>query len=247
MSFYEAMYLCCEFFLSPLYRKVRRRLLDIVKSYPYRPDILDVGGRKSHYTIGVAANITISDLPRISNIQKSLNLGINQQIIQQICSRRTNVRRILYDDMTHSSLASCCFDCALAVEVLEHVEDDILFVQEVHRVLKPEGFFLMTTPNGEFIQKYGEKTEGKKTDHKRLYTKSQLYLLLRPFFPYVQVEYAIKRSAWRSLGLRRWSLLPWITIMSMVGNFVNSFESTSNSRKDTAQGAAHLIVVARKG
>src|SRR6185503_2088638 len=100
MKAFEYVYLLAEPFLPPLYRKVRGQLLKIAKSKPNEPDILDVGGRKSHYTVGVPANITIIDLPRESEIQRSLNLGINPEIIESTSMRRTNVREMLLDDMT---------------------------------------------------------------------------------------------------------------------------------------------------
>jgi len=39
------------------------------------------------------------------------------------------------------------FDGVVAVEVTEHLDQVLRFFQEVHRVLKPEGFFLFSTPN----------------------------------------------------------------------------------------------------
>jgi 2-polyprenyl-3-methyl-5-hydroxy-6-metoxy-1,4-benzoquinol methylase len=38
-------------------------------------------------------------------------------------------------------------DCTLAVELLEHIDNHRNFFSEVHRVLKPGGKFLFTTPN----------------------------------------------------------------------------------------------------
>ena len=44
-------------------------------------------------------------------------------------------------------LADQSFDLAYSVEVLEHLEDQFLFFREVHRVLRPGGRFVLTTPN----------------------------------------------------------------------------------------------------
>lgn len=38
-------------------------------------------------------------------------------------------------------------DLAYSVEVIEHLEDQFLFMREVHRVLRPGGRFILTTPN----------------------------------------------------------------------------------------------------
>ncbi len=39
------------------------------------------------------------------------------------------------------------FDLAVSIEVVEHLESQLRFFKEVHRVLKPEGTFIFTTPN----------------------------------------------------------------------------------------------------
>jgi hypothetical protein len=125
MKPFEIAYLCAEPFLPPLYGLVRRRLIELSENGMQEPRILDVGGRKSHYTIGVPGEVTVTDLPRESDIQKSLNLGINAPIIEQTIRRRTNVREVLFDDMTCSRLPDNTFDCVVAVEVLEHVQNVI--------------------------------------------------------------------------------------------------------------------------
>lgn len=39
------------------------------------------------------------------------------------------------------------FDFVIAFQVIEHIRDDVEFVKEVHRVLKPGGRFIVSTPN----------------------------------------------------------------------------------------------------
>ena len=39
------------------------------------------------------------------------------------------------------------FDCVVSFQVIEHIKHDFEFVREVHRVLKPGGKFIVTTPN----------------------------------------------------------------------------------------------------
>jgi len=239
MKPFELMYLCAEPFLPPLHRWVRRRLSAVARK---RSDfhLLDVGGRKSHYTIGVPAEVTITDLPRDSAVQQQLNLGINEEIIDEALARRSNVRQVVYDDMTHSNLSNEAFDCVVAVEVLEHVEDDESFVREVHRVLKPGGTFLMTTPNGDSVKNTNP-------DHKRHYHRQQLQGLLARYFPEVEVEYAIKGGSFRTMGLKSWSpRKPLQTAMSMVGNTVNSLQSAPNSLRNQPRGTRHLIATAHK-
>jgi len=240
MKSFEFAYICLRPFLPPLHRKVGRRLRKLVKAHENWPDVLDVGGRKSHYTIGVPANITVTDLPRETDIQERLNLGMNREIVEQNHRRRSNVRAVLYDDMTCSRLPDGSFDFVVAVEVLEHVEQDALFVKEVHRILRPGGAFLMTTPNGDSVKNTNP-------DHKRHYTRSQLHLLLTSHFENAEVDYAIQGGVFRSLGLKSWSVTkPVQTALSMAGNVVNTFQSASSTLKHQSQGTRHLIAFAKK-
>ena len=184
MKPFEIIYLYLEPFLSTLSFVVRKRLLHFAKLHSHQPKILDVGGRKSHYTIGVPAAITITDLPRKTALQSRLNLGINPQIIAQTYKRRSNISQILFDDMTNSTLPDNSFDIVVAVEVLEHVKEDVIFIRQVHRVLKQGGVFLMTTPNGDFV-------ENMNPDHIRHYRRENIENLLSSVFEHVDIDYAI--------------------------------------------------------
>jgi SAM-dependent methyltransferase len=238
MTLYEIGRLLAEPALPPLYKQVRRRLRKLIGSVGHRPKLLDVGGRKSPYTIGLTAKITVLDLPRESEIQKKLNLGINDGIIEQIKARRSNVEAVVIDDMTDSQLQDESFDLVVSVEVLEHVEEDDKFVSEVRRVLRNGGKFLMTTPNGDWV-------ENKNPDHKRHYKKHQLEALLQKHFDKVHVDYAIAGGRFRKIGLRPWSVSkPTSIAMGAAANVVNSIQSTRPRISSTAKGTHHLIAVA---
>jgi SAM-dependent methyltransferase len=240
MTPFEIAYLFAERFLPPLHGRVRRQLLKIARSSPSYAEILDVGGRKSHYTIGVPANITVTDLPRQTDIQKRLNLGITNEIMDESQRRRSNLRKVLFDDMTCSSLPDSSFDCVVAVEVLEHVQRDELFVKEVHRVLKDGGLFVMTTPNGDFV-------ENTNPDHVRHYTLKELSTVLQSCFATVEVEYAIYGGICRDLGLRSWSLRrPGRTALSMAANLINRFQSARPALRLQAKNTHHLFAIGTK-
>jgi SAM-dependent methyltransferase len=241
MKFYETGRLLAEPFLPPLYKQVRFRLRELILKEKNRlPQILDVGGRKSPYTIGLPARITVIDLPRESEVQKELNLGINEEVINAVRRRRSNIEKIVLGDMTRSGLPDAAFDLVVAVEVLEHVEEDEKFVSEVARVLKPGGIFLMTTPNGDWV-------ENKNPDHKRHYRYEQLSGLLEKYFAETAVEYAVAGGRYRKMGLKPWSLYhPLETAGSIVGNVVNSFQSAGEMIKTRAENTHHLLSIARK-
>ncbi|HET9486454.1 MAG TPA: class I SAM-dependent methyltransferase [Chryseosolibacter sp.] len=46
-----------------------------------------------------------------------------------------------------SGLADNKYDLVVSFQVIEHIRNDALFLQEIHRVLKPGGTALLTTPN----------------------------------------------------------------------------------------------------
>lgn len=46
-----------------------------------------------------------------------------------------------------TGLADNAYDVVFSFQVIEHIKDDRLFLKEIHRVLKPGGTALLTTPN----------------------------------------------------------------------------------------------------
>ncbi|MDX2031477.1 MAG: methyltransferase domain-containing protein [Blastocatellia bacterium] len=240
MKRFERTYLLLESLLPPLHQRMRRDLRRLAAAAGGTPEILDVGGRKSHCTIGVPGWITVSDLPRETAVQKQLNLGVTPEMASLLLENRSNVRAVVFDDMARSTLPDEAFDCVMAIEVLEHVEEDDRFVAHARRVLKPGGWFLMSTPNGDFLP-------NRNPDHKRHYTREQLAALLANHFEEVEVEYAIAGGRYRRLGLHAWSpRRPLQTAMSMFGNVVNRLQSADARLRDQARGTHHLIARARK-
>ncbi|MGB0521513.1 MAG: class I SAM-dependent methyltransferase [Flammeovirgaceae bacterium] len=70
------------------------------------------------------------------------------------------------------------FDFVITFQVIEHIEDDGLFVKEIHRVLKPGGKAIITTPNIEL-------SLTRNPWHVREYTAKQLHTLLAKYFEQV--------------------------------------------------------------
>jgi SAM-dependent methyltransferase len=240
MKLFEAVYLCSEPFLPALHQHVRSQLLSFSRSGSAPKDVLDVGGRKSHYTIGVPCRITVSDLPRETEVQQQLHLGLTPEIAERTLGRRSNLERVVFDDMTRSKFPDNSFDCIVAVEVLEHVEDDHAFVSEVSRVLRPGGLFLSTTPNGDYVTNHNP-------DHKRHYRCEQLRSLLASHLSDVNVDYAIRGGHWYSLALRSWSARhPLRTMVTMAAGLVNSLQSRDASIRRSPVGTQKLVGIGRK-
>jgi SAM-dependent methyltransferase len=240
MKVREVLYLVAEPFLPPLHKQVRNILKTVAASSGHRPEFLDVGGRKSHYTIGVQASITITDIRRETDMQQRLHLGLNETIMRQVKQRRSNVKQIIFDDMTASNLPNESYDCVIAVEVLEHVERDQAFVGEVHRVLKSGKQFVLTTPNGESVVKVNP-------DHKRHYRRDELADLLSRSFSAVEVHYAVPSSAFYTAALHSWSYQkPFQTLAAMMGGFVSTAHSRTAAVRLQSQGTNQLVALATK-
>ncbi len=244
MKFYEMARLFFEPFLPLLHKKVR---YDLKQLLPHRKDrpvmVLDAGGRKSPYTIGLHAAITIADLPRTDKLQKRLNLGLTEDTLKNIYHNRSNIRGVVFQDMTKCSFSSESFDGVICVEVLEHIQASEIFIAEIARVLKPGGWLYLTTPNGDYVK---NKPPHYNPDHVHHYTKEELVHLLSRYFNGIKVTYGVKTGKYRMQGLKSWNFRrPFTAFISMISNVVNSFESRGLDHK--FRRTAHLFSVAYKG
>ncbi|MEH6535807.1 MAG: methyltransferase domain-containing protein [Psychroserpens sp.] len=204
--------------------------------------ILDVGGRKSPYTVNVPAEITLLDVPQENNVQEKLNLGFTTDLLDKVKKVRSNINNIIIEDMTKSTLSDASFNAVVCVEVIEHVEEDDIFIKNVSNVINKNGWAYFTTPNGDYIKNVPPNYN---PDHKRHYTRQQLQELLERHFDRVSVKYAVKTGKHRVWGLKSFKIKkPWRLVKSIFGNIVNRFES--KGIEETANGTAHLIAIAYK-
>ena len=73
------------------------------------------------------------------------------------------------------------FDCVISFQVIEHIEKDREFVREIHRVLRPGGRFIVTTPNAPM-------SLTRNPWHVREYTAAELRTLLGETFAEVEMS-----------------------------------------------------------
>ncbi|MGB5574661.1 MAG: methyltransferase domain-containing protein, partial [Thermoanaerobaculia bacterium] len=173
--------------LPVLHGQVRRDLATLVRDSQLEcPRILDAGGRRSPYTVGLSAAITILEVPGYGVDQ---DLGVTRATLAHLQRRRSNVEEVVLEDMTDCSLPSESFDGVVCVEVIEHVREDDRFVQQVSRVLRPGGWAYFTTPNGDYIR---NEPPNFNPDHVRHYRLEELRELLSSWFGNVDVRYGVK-------------------------------------------------------
>ena len=223
-------------------RKNLKYLLNKHRSSTEKFKLLDVGGRKSPYTIGLNADITLLDVPQENQTQEQLNLGFTNNILETVKKNRSNISDIVIQDMTKSTLTDASFDGVVSVEVIEHVEEDTLFVENIAKVVRKGGWVYFTTPNGDYIKNEGPD---KNPDHKRHYTRKQLQQLLENYFSEVDVHYAVHTGKYRVWGLKSFNIKrPLLIVRSIFGNFINRVQS--KNVKIQSQKTAHLIAIAYK-
>ena len=88
--------------------------------------------------------------------------------------RSRGYRRLLRSQLDHLALRSETFDLVTAIDVLEHMPDDLAGLREIHRVLRPGGFVVLTVPAFQVL--WGEHDE--LYGHYRRYRTAQVAALL---------------------------------------------------------------------
>ena len=73
-------------------------------------------------------------------------ISIDKQLPQNVMQ----LENVEYYDMQVPPIGfeNCSFDSVVSFQVIEHIEADFEFVNEVSRVLRPGGKFVVSTPNG---------------------------------------------------------------------------------------------------
>lgn len=118
-------------------------------------------------------------LPR--NI-KYIGVDASELVVNKLKKAKYNVKLM---DATDLKFRENTFDYILSFSVLEHIEDDLKYLIEAHRVLKPNGHLLLNVP---LRQRHWSPLDDR-LGHKRRYeTKCILFLLKKVGFR-VQKKY----------------------------------------------------------
>lgn len=85
-------------------------------------------------------------------------------------ARSKGMSRLVSSDSTALPFRPASFDCVVALDVLEHVEDDVAALREVARVLRPGGAFLFAVPAFPALWRHHDRMYG----HFRRYLRPEL-------------------------------------------------------------------------
>ncbi len=113
------------------HEKTHRKVLEIFASFPIRGELLEVPageGALAWQLFKLGYKVTAGDIdPRFFKVEP--------------------IRCISVDLNRPFPVEDARFDFISCVEGIEHLQDQFQFVRECHRILKPGGFLVLSTPN----------------------------------------------------------------------------------------------------
>ena len=115
----------------------QRKVLEIFSKYRFER-ILDVGCGDGNFTVLIAKACKAKEVYGIEISEKGVELA-----------RKNGIKCYQLDvDAEDFPFEDNFFDAVTALELIEnHLYDPDHFLEEVHRVLKPNGIFVLSTPN----------------------------------------------------------------------------------------------------
>ncbi|MCS6820979.1 MAG: class I SAM-dependent methyltransferase [Microscillaceae bacterium] len=147
----------------------QRLLFAYLKAVPWiRGNVLEIGcgaGRGLELLIDHADSFTAIDK--------------NKALLQQLQLKYPQVDFIHQHIPPLRNIPSNTFDVVISFQVIEHIHQDDLFVQEIHRVLKKGGKAILTTPNKLL-------SLSRNPWHVREYTAQELEKLVFPYFTKIE-------------------------------------------------------------
>jgi len=102
-------------------------------------------------------------------------------VIERLRQKHPEARLITMNIPPLTGLADNTYDVVVSFQVIEHIHDDALFLKEIHRVLKPGGTALITTPNRRL-------SLTRNPWHIREYLPDELNQLARKIFPHTEMK-----------------------------------------------------------
>jgi SAM-dependent methyltransferase len=139
------------------------RLLHTRHDPSVRPCILDYG-------CGTGLNLLC-----LSTLGDAYGLDMSERAVAFCVQRGLTQVAHWHDRLAHRKPFGQSFDLITMLDVLEHVDDDVLLLQQVSTWLKPEGVLLVTVPAYEFLW----SGEDYVSEHRRRYTRRRLSHVLR--------------------------------------------------------------------
>lgn len=129
----------------------------------------DHGGRLRILDLGCGPGWTLERLALLGEAY-----GVEYSMAALGFARQRGLGGLVAGDGLALPFTSAAFDCVVAVEVLEHFEDDAAVAREAWRVVRPGGLLLVTVPAFMALWRHHDEQYG----HFRRYARRQLLTLL---------------------------------------------------------------------
>ena len=114
----------------------QRKVLEIFSSYQFER-ILDVGCGDGNFTMMIARACKAREVYGIEISEKGVEMA-----------RKNGIKCYQLDvDEEDFPFEDNYFNALTALELIEHLYDPDHFLDEVYRILKPDGLFILSTPN----------------------------------------------------------------------------------------------------
>lgn len=142
----------------------------IVRDHVQGKRVLDVAsgeGYGSHLLAGTAASVTGVDLS--ADAVDHANVKYGQSNLHYVAASCTRI-----------PAPDASFDVIVSFETIEHIVEHEAFMQEVDRLLAPDGLFIISSPNR---PEYSERTGYRNEFHVKELDKAELKSLLDARFP----------------------------------------------------------------
>jgi ubiquinone/menaquinone biosynthesis C-methylase UbiE len=104
-----------------------------------------------------------------------------QNVIDELKIKYPSGRFLSMNIPPLKELSENAYDTVVSFQVIEHIQDDALFLQEIFRVLKPGGMAMLTTPNRSM-------SLSRNPWHIREYMPNELKKIAEKIFPHVEMK-----------------------------------------------------------
>lgn len=101
--------------------------------------------RKKILDIGCFDGTLLSMIKNRNN--QFYGIDANDYAVKQARKKGIRVKQFFFDDVTKVPFADKFFDLVVAGEIIEHIYDTDFFLEELKRMLIPDGYLLISTPN----------------------------------------------------------------------------------------------------
>ena len=111
----------------------------ISKYFPNRSDLNIID-------LGCGTGLLMKELQKYGTVQ---GIDISARAIS-FCKDR-NIQNVSIGNITNLNLPTNSFDVVLALDVLEHIEDDCRAIEQIKKIVKPKGIVIIFVPTFMFL------------------------------------------------------------------------------------------------